>query len=175
MIRQADEKEYDKVRAFYHSTIDALAENEYGPGWKKDVYPDPDMLKDVICKGQLFILISEEKTAGAMIVNSDANTAYETFPWKHPWTRDEVLVIHALGIHPSFGRRGYAKEMVRFAISMAAKQHKKAVRLDVLKGNVPAERLYPSLGFVYEGELPMYYEDTGETTYELYEYTINVC
>ena len=171
-IRLAGEDEFETARAFYHRITDALADTPYGPGWKKDIYPDPQMLKEALAKGQLYLLEIDGKTEGAMIVNSDTNEAYETFCWQHSWRPDEVLVIHALGVHPSVGRKGYAKQMVRFVLTMAAQQQKKAVRLDVLKGNVPAEHLYPGLGFVYEGELPMYYEDTGETMYELYEYTL---
>ena len=45
----------------------------------------------------------------------------------------------------------------------------KAIRLDVLKGNAPAERLYTSLGFVYVDTLKLFYEDTGRVDFELYE------
>ncbi len=48
----------------------------------------------------------------------------------------------------------------------------KAIRLDVLKGNLPAEKLYSGLGFRYLHTLNMFYEDTGWTDYELYEYTL---
>jgi len=43
----------------------------------------------------------------------------------------------------------------------------------VLKGNVPAERLYESSGFQYVDTLQLYYEDTGRVDFELYEFTIN--
>ena len=36
----------------------------------------------------------------------------------------------------------------------------KAVRLDVLKGNVPAEMLYTGLGFAFVDSIQMFYEDT---------------
>ena len=58
---------------------------------------------------------------------------------------------------------------MRFAIDVARTQRQKAIHLDVLAGNVPAERLYPALGFVYLGTIPMFYEDTGWTDYGLYE------
>ena len=46
------------------------------------------------------------------------------------------------------------------------------MRLDVLEGNVPAERLYEGFGFRYLATMPMFYEDTGWTNYELYEYPL---
>ncbi|QQB18031.1 hypothetical protein [Veillonella parvula] len=54
-----------------------------------------------------------------------------------------------------------------------AKENKqKSIRLDVLKGNVPAEKLYSSMSFKYICTLPMYYEDTGLTDYEIYELSL---
>ena len=58
---------------------------------------------------------------------------------------------------------------MRFAIEAAQAAGQKAIRLDVLAGNVPAERLYEGMGFRYLGTIPMFYEDTGWTDYELYE------
>lgn len=43
---------------------------------------------------------------------------------------------------------------------------------DFLKGNIPAERLYSSMGFKYLHTLQMYYEDTGLTDYELYKLSL---
>ena len=43
----------------------------------------------------------------------------------------------------------------------------------MLAGNLPAEKLYSDLGFKYMDTLEMYYEDTGWTAYELYEYILN--
>ena len=48
----------------------------------------------------------------------------------------------------------------------------KAVRLDVLKGNVPAERLYKGMGFHYVSTVKLFYEDTGRVDFELYEYEV---
>ena len=80
--------------------------------------------------------------------------------------------IHALGVYPHYVGQGYAKELVGFAIKYAKENNQKSIRLDVLKGNVPAEKLYSSMGFKYHCTLPMYYEDIGLTDYEIYELSL---
>ena len=48
----------------------------------------------------------------------------------------------------------------------------KVIRLDVLEGNIPAQKVYERLGFNYINTIQMYYEDTGLTGYMLYEYVL---
>lgn len=81
----------------------------------------------------------------------------------------DVLVIHALGVHPSVMRRGLAKEMVRYVLRLARERHLKAVRLDILGTNLPAEKSYTACGFVHRATLDMYYPDTGRTEYKVFE------
>ena len=107
-----------------------------------------------------------------MILNHECNESYRKFPWQTEAEDTEILVIHALGVHPDFARQGFAKELVREAIRIASEVGMKALRLDVLEGNLPAERLYPGMGFRYVGTLPMFYEDTGWKNFLLYEYLI---
>ncbi len=77
------------------------------------------------------------------------------------------MVIHMLGVHSDFAGKGLARKMVRFAVEEAKSRGMKAIRLDVLEGNLPAERLYVSEGFVYVDTLQLFYEDTGRTNFNL--------
>ena len=47
-----------------------------------------------------------------------------------------------------------------------------ALRLDMLGGNVPTERLYAGQGFERRGTVRMFYADPGCTDYGLYEYLL---
>lgn len=78
------------------------------------------------------------------------------------------------GVYPTraFARRGIAQRMVQYAIGTARAQDCCALRLDVLGGNVPAERLYTGHGFARRGMVRMFYADTDWTDYGLYEYLL---
>ena len=76
------------------------------------------------------------------------------------------------GFTPQFSRRGIAGRMARHVIAMAAQNGIKTVRLDVLEGNLPAEKAYTKVGFRYVETARMFYEDTGWTNYKLYEYIV---
>lgn len=63
--------------------------------------------------------------------------------------------------------------MVKKVIEIAENIGQKAVRLDVLNGNIPAERLYLKYGFRYVDAVQMFYEDTGWTAFKLFEHVIS--
>ena len=168
-IRNVVGEEFSKARGFYHALIEGMEDAEFEIGWKKDIYPSIEFLEDSIARGELYAGWEEEKMIAAMVLNHQYNDGYEQFQWPTEAAKEEVSVIHALGVHPGFSGKGYARQMVNFAVETARKRGQKVLRLDVLKGNVPAEKLYTGLGFRYLHTLEMYYEDTGWTDYELYE------
>lgn len=171
-ICRANKDIYGEVRNFYHSLIDSLTPERRYVGWKKDIYPSPAFLRSSIDNGDLYICRNEGRIAGAMVLNHEYNESYKNCPWQTAVDDAELLVIHALGVHPDFHGRGYAKEMVQKAIAIAGERGMKAIRLDVLSGNIPAENLYQGMGFQYLTSVQMYYEDTGWTTFKLYEYVL---
>lgn len=171
-IRSAEISESSWVISFYHSLIDAMQEAEYGPGWEKEIYPTSDFIRESIKNRELFIAEHGEEIAAVMVINHECNESYHNYEWKHTADKEEISVIHALGVHPKFSGQGIGKALVAEAIRICKEHQQKVIRLDVLKGNLPAEKLYRGMGFEYLATLPMFYEDTGWTDYELYEYVI---
>lgn len=171
-IIKAVPEQYEEVRSFYHSLIDAMADSTVYVGWQKDIYPAPEFLADSIRNGELYFVLEDGLIVGAMVCNHDCNESYPDSVWQIEAVDDEVLLIHALGVHPDQQGKGYAKAMVRKAIDLAEESGMKAIRLDVLENNTPAENLYTGFGFQYRATLKMFYEDTGWTNFKLYEYVM---
>ena len=155
-IVKADTKDYPAVREFYYALTDEMEQAEFTPGWIRDIYPTQEYLKDSIRKGELYIGRCGEE-------------AYRQVKWSVEAGDSEVLMIHTLGVRRKFSGRGLAKQLVQEVIDMAENSGIRAIRLDVLKGNLPAEKVYLKMGFRYVDTLPMYYEDTGITDYKAFE------
>lgn len=176
----ATPKDFARVRAFYHFVIDRLEETKYDPAWRKGIYPSDAYLHEALKHQELYIgFFSEEsddqtneKIIAAMIVNQQGNEDYKNAHWTKQIASQKIMVLHALGVHPDHMRQGIAKQMVQKVFALAKEKNLKAVRLDVLKGNLPAKNLYLGLGFHYCDTILMFYEDTGVTEFELYEYTL---
>lgn len=172
IVRRAENSEVDKVRLFYHSLIESMQDAEYKPAWEKEVYPTTEFIRTSINNGELHIGELDGEIASAMVVNHSSNESYHKVKWPNPIESQEILVIHALGVHTDFAGKGLAKEMVKEVFSLGSMNGMRAIRLDVLQGNVPAQKLYVKMGFKYIDTIEMFYEDTGWTNYELYEYLL---
>jgi len=168
-IRAADSGDYSNVRDFYYSLIDAMEDAEYKPGWERDVYPTQAFLIRSIESNELYIGEMDGQIVSCMVVNHEYNDGYRDVQWSVEAKDSELFVIHALGVHPAFSGKGIAKQMVREVIKLACENHIKTIRLDVLGGNIPAEKAYTKMGFLYLDTIQMFYEDTGWTDYKLYE------
>jgi len=172
VIRAARIAEFNEVRNFYDSVIDKMQDSEFKPGWEKGIYPTEKFLSDAINNQGLFVGTLNGKLVSAMVINHENAEGYEKAKWNIVATKEEVAIIHALGILPTYQGQGIAKQMVKEAILIAGANCEKAIRLDVLSSNIPAQKLYANMGFQYIDSLKLFYEDTGLTDYLLYEYKI---
>ena len=136
------------------------------------MYPTQAFLDASIAHGELFLAELDGVLTGCMVLNHAYNDGYAAVTWAADVPDAQLLVIHALGVHPAFARRGIAQRMVQYAIGTARSQGCRALRLDGLGGNVPAERLDTGPGFARRGTVRMFYDDTGWTDYGLYEYLL---
>lgn len=168
-FRAADSRDYKNVRAFYDVLIDAMADAEYKPGWEKDIYPTQAFLIGSIEKGELYLGEMDGQLVSCMVVNHEYNDGYREIHWSVEAEDAELLVIHALGVSPAVSGKGIAKQMVQQVLRMAREGSVKTIRLDVLEGNLPAEKAYTGMGFQYLDTIQMFYEDTGWTNYQLFE------
>ena len=161
-----------EISEFYHRVIKETGDIAFYARWCWGKHPTEEMLREYIRQGVLYY--TEKK---GIIVSAAAVTPYQTaeyheVDWKIAVADDEVDVVHILAVDPQFHRCGMAKAMMKEIIRHARENGQKAVRLDALRSNSPAHRLYESLGFSRRGICHWYAENTGWMDFYLFEYLL---
>ena len=172
-LQRAAPADYPGVWDFYGRLIDGMEGLKCRPGWKKGIYPSEDFLRASLERGELYTAWLDGTLAGTMVMNHTCTPGYETIPWAVDAGPEEVSIVHAPGVSPDFQGKGVAGQMVREAVRLARAAGQRALRLDVLSGNLPAQKLYTAAGFQYRGTVKLFYEDTGLTDFLLYELVLS--
>ena len=173
-LLKAERCELQEITALYREIIAKTTAMEQYARWQWKLHPTEEMLKKYIENGAMYVLRDAEKPAGAMAVTERQGEDYHDIGWGVSAADDAVAVIHLLGIAPEYQGRGIGKQMIDAAIRLARRSGKKALRLDALASNTPAQRLYLSKGFAYCGKKNLYASNTGWTDFYFYEYGLEL-
>ena len=168
-ISIAQVSDFDPVRSFYHKLIDEMRGSPYLPGWEKEKHPSNGLIATSIELGEMFICESEGPIVGAMILNHEVGQGYDEAKWLVDAPENEVTVLHVIAVSPSMQGKGIADTLMQYAIDYARRHGQKSLRLDVMKGNTPAEKLYDRYGFSCVLERRSLYGNAGIITARLLE------
>lgn len=160
-IRQANIKDTDSILKFYEELIDQIKDNKHTPQWENGVYPKEENIKKSIKSNEMYIGEIDSKIACAMVLDHNANKGYENIKWLTDVDFNNVYVIHLLAVTPEYNNRGFAKQLLNFAFDKAKNEGMKSIRLSIMNGNIPAEKLYQKQGFEFVGSMEVYDEDRG--------------
>lgn len=166
---RAEISDLQRLKAFYDNVTDNTVGMDQYCRWEKGLYPTSDIIRDHIENHSMYILDEDNKVLGAMALTEGQDDSYKTVNWNVNAADNEIAVIHILGVNPALQGLGMGKRMVKYAIDLSAAQNKKAVRLDALSSNVPAQNMYKSLGFKYVGTQKFKYDNTGLADFLLFE------
>lgn len=169
IIRKALSYEAQDVLALYHSVIDGMSDSPYKPKWQNGIYPTIDDILSAINNEELYIAVSEDGViSGSVILRHKPEAGYESLCWG--LDTQNYSVVHLLAVSPPQQHSGIARALLESARDAARENGSEAIRLDTLPFNIPSQRLYESFGFQYRGEVELYYSDTGNTAFKMYEY-----
>jgi [ribosomal protein S18]-alanine N-acetyltransferase len=83
------------------------------------------------------------------------------------WLLPGEIDVHNLAVHSGYRRRGIARSLLQEVIAEARAQSRARLTLEVRQSNLPAQKLYQSLGFVTIGIRKGYYSDDGEDAFAM--------
>lgn len=159
----------DTIRSIYWELLDSSEEYASILRWKKDIYPADEDWLSYIAKGEMHLIWDECNLIGAVALAKSQPEDYRKVRWTVDARDDEVAVAHLLAIRPQYQGQGYATAVLQELVKLAKKLGKKALRLDAIGTNKPAQRLYDKFGFTNCGTEQLYYESTGLTKFVFYE------
>lgn len=168
-VRQAILEDLGAVVVLYDGIIELFQAQTGNMGWRKGVYPTEADFQKAIRAGTLYVGETEDGLAAGMIITQGTDKSYGDAPWQVEAEDEETAVIHTLGVSPRFTGRGLALQMAQGARALAREKGWKALRLDVLKENKPAHRLYRRAGFQYICTKKIFYESVGLADFVIYE------
>ena len=153
MIRLANPSDLDAIAEIYE---EILAAEDARPvsytNWQRGKYPTRDTAEAALEAGTLWVGEEDGAVYGCVNLNGEQLPEYDGIPWSIPARREEVGVIHTLVIRPR------AREFVAFCEEELRRQGKKTVRLDTYEGNLPANTMYPRLGYTFAGATEFFFQ-----------------
>ena len=171
-LKEVSIKDLDQIRTLYWRLLDSSPKYGQILQWKKNIYPNDDDWNSYIVKGEMYLILQDVDVIGAVAVTNAQSKEYRKIHWKVKADDQDVAVVHLLMVLPKYQGDGAATAALDEIIKLAADKKKKAVRLDAIGTNVPAQKLYEKYGFVNCGTAQEYYESTGETEFVFYEYAL---
>lgn len=168
-IRCAAPEEMEQVKVFYRYICSSTPDmGRYGR-WIYGKHPTDSMLEGYLRQRCLYLWEEEGVPAAAMALTPSQGELYHGIPWRMSLEDDEVAVVHVFCVSPDFRGKGMGRKMMKEAIRLARQQGKKALRLDALAENLPANLVYRQSGLCPMGTRLEYYPNTGWADFIYYE------
>lgn len=169
---KAEEKDLPELARFYRNVIQNTKNMDIYAKWIYGKHPTDEMLLGYIREGAMYYCEKDGAVVCALAVTPYQSEDYHDTEWSVKAADNEVSVVHILCVDPMQQNKGIARETMGLVIELSRTDGKKAVRLDALSCNTPAQRLYESLGFVKKGQQRWYADNVGWTDFYLYEYVL---
>jgi len=159
MIRLAAAADLNGIEKIYDAILTQEETGSVYTNWQRGKYPTRATAQQALEAGTLYVGTNEDGFLwGVMNLNDIQLPEYDDIPWHIAAERNKVGVIHTLCIHPSFAGRGYARKMVAFSEEEFRRQGKTVLRLDTWEGNLPANTMYPKLGYRFAGATEFFFQ-----------------
>ena len=164
--------DFETVKARYIDVIENTPEMERHARWVYGQHPTDVMLRSYIDNGEMYVLMDRDRIAGMVAVVMRQGTDYEAVSWAEDLANEQVATLHLLAVCPAYRGRSLGSRILEEAVDLAVKNGKKALRLDALCSNFPAQRMYERAGFSCRGKQNLFAENTGWTDFCFYEKTL---
>lgn len=161
-----------EVAALYEAMHDKLEAGTNHPGWRRGVYPTPEVAANAFGRGTLYLLRDENGAlAGSVVLNHEPEEAYANSDvhWGRQLSDEEIFVVHTLVVHPAFQGQGAGQALLAHAEGLARAKGLAAIRLDTWEHNAAGKGLYEKCGYTFCGTADFGLAIMGLQFFHLYE------
>lgn len=134
----AETDEIEIIYDFYKEVCKELEGAKHSPLWQIGLYPCIEDIKNHIKNKDMYISIIDSRIAGALATVNHG----------------DYSSLHLFAVHSDFRNQNLGGMMMNKLFEIAKERSNSKIILDVVKGNLPAEKLYQKTGFKYIGEKP---------------------
>lgn len=170
-LRKAKLSEAEKILEFYRNIINSTKNTDFNPKWNEH-YPNLEYIKTNILNGEMYVHTENDDVVACLILNNQFNPDYENINWNIDAGQNEILVIHTFAVHPDLTGKGIGKEIFNQIKNNAMENNKKTIRIDIIDGNIGAEKVFKKFGFEYVDTAELFHEAVGLEKFHLYEYIL---
>ena len=151
---RATEREAEELLAFYQIVADNMEEKGLQQ-WHWGRYPNEEMIREDIAKGNLYYLREDGAVAAAVVLMAGQEPEYDGLSWS---CGVRPGIFHRLGVHPSMQGAGLGGLVLDDVLQLLRRSGCDCARCDTSEKNQHAIRLYEKLGFRRCGT--MHWEDS---------------
>lgn len=137
-----------------------------------ETYPDVEVFKKDIERGELYVFISDtmavgrqEDIVGCIVISTKMDEEYKTVNWLSQ--NSDHYYIHRLAVHPNYQGIGIARKLMDFAEDLAIQNNKVSIRLDAFSQNLRNQKFYKARGYQRLGSI--YFPHQSEFPFYCYE------
>lgn len=147
-IAKASSENLAKIEEIYRATTQHMTEQ--GIFQWDGAYPNVQILREDIEKGQMYAGWLGQEIACIFVLNAESDPQYENGNWRYPEL--PYGVIHRLCVTPKFQNQGIGSQAVLAVEELFRQDGMQAVRLDTFSQNPFAIKMYERLGYQKTGE-----------------------
>ena len=140
---RATEQEQDELLAFYRLVADHMEEKGLQQ-WHWGRYPNEDMIREDIGKGDLYYMRVDGRLAAAVVLMTGQEPEYDGLLWSFGVRPG---IFHRLAVHPSMQGAGLGGLVLDDVLQILRRSGCDCARCDTSEKNRHAIRLYEKLGF----------------------------
>lgn len=170
-LKNAEIDESERILKFYREIITSIEDSDFKPKWSER-YPNLEFIEESIEKGEMYISSEGSSIVASVVLNNRFDPEYEGIDWAVNAKPQEIIIIHTFAVNSDFAGRGIGKEIFNQIKENAIANDKRTIRLDIIDGNIGAQRVFEKFGFEYVDTVEIFHDAVGLEKFHLYEYVL---